>query len=258
MSTSSTQPKRPRRRRAQAARGSGKAFDPSVVKSQVSDAALVQRRREQIVAAAVELFAAQGYFRTTIQQIAREAGVSIGLIYQYAQTKDDVLLLSLMKVMDLFRQEISTRERDETDPLDALKRRFATYCRVVDRNRKATVLAYRSTMSLPAPMREFIKRAEADTNEVLADALRACVAEGLFRPIDVDLAAYQLVMHAHTWALKHWRLSRLTTIDGYVEQGFDFFVRAMATPAGLARHQPSTAAGAARTPGKRRGPAPAA
>ncbi len=52
------------------------------IKSQVADVALVQRRRAQIVAAAVELFSRQGFYTTTIQEVARKAGVSIGLISQ--------------------------------------------------------------------------------------------------------------------------------------------------------------------------------
>jgi AcrR family transcriptional regulator len=58
------------------------------------------KRRGQIVPAAVALFSERGYYRTTIQDIARRAGVSTGLIYQYAQTKEDILLLSLMSVME--------------------------------------------------------------------------------------------------------------------------------------------------------------
>ena len=61
----------------------------------------------------------------------------------------------------------------------------------------------------------------------------ACIAAGLFREIDVELAVYQLVMHAHTWALKYWRLNKITTLDHYLMTGFEFFVRAAASPKGL-------------------------
>ena len=76
----------------------------AAVKSLVTDAALVATRREQLVAAAVDLFARQGYDRTTMSDIARKARVSVGLIYQYAQTKEDVLFLSLMSVLESYKQ----------------------------------------------------------------------------------------------------------------------------------------------------------
>lgn len=215
----------------------GRAFDPSFVKSQVTDEKLVSKRREQIVAAAVELFSERGYYRTTIQDIARKAGVSIGLIYQYAQTKEDILLLSLMSVMETYKQGIPDAASGRTDPLDVLWASLAAYCRTVDRARNAAVLAYRSTKSLPREHRQFLKQVELETNELIAKALQDCIDAGLFRQVNVDLVTYQFVLYAHTWALKHWRLSQFTDIEGYIAQGFDFFVHAMATPKGLKQYE---------------------
>jgi len=206
-------------------------FDPMVVKSQVTDVALVQRRREQIVTAAVELFSRQGFYRTTIQQVARKAGVSTGLIYQYAETKEDVLLLALMHVMDRFRRELEATD-EGSDPLGRLYAALETYCRVVDEHRDAAILAYRSTMSLPQEYRDYIKQAELATNELMTTRVRACIDAGLFREVDVELVTYQLVMHAHAWSLKYWRLSQLVSIDDYVARGFDLFVHALATRKG--------------------------
>ena len=45
------------------------------VLAQVSDPRLVEERRGQIVRAAVKLFSEEGYYPTTIQKIARAAGV---------------------------------------------------------------------------------------------------------------------------------------------------------------------------------------
>jgi AcrR family transcriptional regulator len=210
----------------------GKTFDQTVVKSRVTDVALVQRRRAQIVDAAILLFSTQGYYKTTMQQIARQAGVSIGLIYQYAQTKDDILLLSLMNVMETYKHELPKSSVDGGEPLQQLWAAIETYCRVVNDRREAAVLAYRSTMSLPRHYRDYIKQVEVETNEFISIRLRACISAGLFREVNVELVTYQIVLYAHTWALKYWRLSQFVDLDEYLEQGFDFFVRAMATRKG--------------------------
>lgn len=228
-----------------------KAFDPMVVKSQVTDAVLVQRRREQIVAAAVELFSTQGFYRTTIQQVARKAGVSTGLIYQYAETKEDVLLLSLVSVMERYRRELDSSD-DGAEPLGRLHAALDTYCRVVDRHRDAAILAYRSTMSLPRKYREYIKQAEVATNELIATRLRACIETGLFREVNVELVTYQLALYAHTWSLKYWRLRELVDLDAYIAQGFDFFVNAMATRKGKLQYKRFLAANEPKAPARRR------
>jgi len=50
-----------------------------------------QQSRKNIQETALELFARQGYHSTTISQIAKAAGVSKGLMYNYFASKDDLL-----------------------------------------------------------------------------------------------------------------------------------------------------------------------
>ncbi|VAZ83638.1 TetR/AcrR family transcriptional regulator [Mycobacterium persicum] len=53
------------------------------------------QRRDQIMAAAKEVFARNGFHATTIADIAKQAGLAYGLIYWYFESKDD-LFHSLM------------------------------------------------------------------------------------------------------------------------------------------------------------------
>ncbi len=199
---------------------------PSPVKARVADEALVHQRRGQIVEAAVELFSEQGFYCTTVQAIAAKAGVSTGLIYQYVEDKDDVLLLSILDVIEAYRREIPAALEGLTDPLERFRTAVATYCRVVDRLRPATVLAYRSTRSLPAERRKLVMQAEVQTNALIAETIQDCVDAGVFHDVDVEFLTYQAVMLAHSWALKHWRLSQRYTIDEYIEHGLALYLRA--------------------------------
>lgn len=211
------------------------------IKSRVSDEALVQRRRRQIADAAVELFSEQGYYRTTVQEVAAKAGVSTGLIYQYVHDKEDLLLLSILDVIDSYRREIPLALEGLTDPLRRFRVAVATYCRVVDARRAATVLAYRSTKSLPPERRRLIMEAETDTNRLISECIQACVDAGLFRPMDVEFLAYQLVMFAHSWALKHWSLARRYTLDQYIENGFSLYMNACLTDDGRSHFETMSA-----------------
>ncbi|MCP4104914.1 MAG: TetR/AcrR family transcriptional regulator [Desulfobacteraceae bacterium] len=46
----------------------------------------------RILEAAVRVFAKQGFFQSTVSQIAKEAGVADGTIYLYFKNKDDILV----------------------------------------------------------------------------------------------------------------------------------------------------------------------
>src|SRR6266550_7228949 len=48
-------------------------------------------KRRQILAAAVRVFAAQGFEASRVGDVAREAGVAYGLVYHYFGSKDAVL-----------------------------------------------------------------------------------------------------------------------------------------------------------------------
>ncbi len=207
---------------------------PDNVPSAVADPKLVEERREQIIKAATKLFSEQGYYLTTIQDIASEAGISVGLIYQYFKDKDDVLFLTLMLVLENYEREIPAALEKAEHPLERLCLALGAYCRVVDRMRDATVLTYRSTKSLRAERRTFIKEGETRTNRLLEGCLRACIAAGHVRPINDSLLVYQYVLFSHAWALKQWALRGHYSLEDYVEEGIKLLVEPFLTGKGHA------------------------
>ena len=52
---------------------------------------VVEDRREQIIDAAMHVFAQKGFTKATNKDIAREAGITPGLIYYYFESKDALL-----------------------------------------------------------------------------------------------------------------------------------------------------------------------
>lgn len=53
--------------------------------------AMQGERRGQILDAAMECFARRGFHQTTMQDMSREAGISVGLIYRYFESKEAVI-----------------------------------------------------------------------------------------------------------------------------------------------------------------------
>jgi TetR/AcrR family transcriptional regulator, repressor for uid operon len=56
-----------------------------------ADLQLQQRRRHEIVAAAVACFAQRGFHQSSMQDIATGAGVSMGLLYRYFKNKQAII-----------------------------------------------------------------------------------------------------------------------------------------------------------------------
>lgn len=203
-----------------------------LVKSKIADPALVELRRKQIVNAAIDLFGRDGYHMTKMRDIADKAGVSIGLIYQYVEDKEDVLFLALIEVSNSYLREIPLAVEGETEPLARFRKAIHAYCRVNDANVDATVLSYRETKSLAWERRNLLKQMELQTNAMIAGFVRDCVDEGLFEPVDTELLVYQIVMFSHAWALKAWRFRKLMTVNEYVERGLDLMLNSQLTARG--------------------------
>jgi AcrR family transcriptional regulator len=204
----------------------------SLVKSQVDDADLVRMRRGQFVRTAITVFCRKGYHSSTVKEIANEAGVSAGLIYQYVSDKEDILFLALQLITHTLKQGLPEAILSASNPVRKFAACFETYCRVIDANRDACILTYRETKSLTREHRGAIKGMELETNGLIAGTVRECVNRGYFREINVELFVYHVIMVAHTWALKYWRLSQMTTVEEYIGANMNFLLESVLTRKG--------------------------
>jgi AcrR family transcriptional regulator len=59
-----------------------------------------RRTRERILGAALALFAERGYEATTMRDVAREAGASLGLAYRYFASKEEFALALYMRLAE--------------------------------------------------------------------------------------------------------------------------------------------------------------
>ena len=74
----------------------------------ISKAVKAEATRQALIRAARELFGEQGYAATSVDEIARQAGVTKGALYHHFRDKDD-----------LFRAVVEDVKRDVTDVVGA-------------------------------------------------------------------------------------------------------------------------------------------
>ena len=202
------------------------------VVSKVEIPELVRKRHDQIIKAAIETFGKKGYHVATISEVAQRAKVSVGLIYQYVQDKEDVLFLALVEVLDSYQREIPLALQGHTEAMDRFCTAVRAYGHVIDERIDATVLVYRETKWLRRERRDVIKSKETETNKLISECIEDCIREGLFHEIDAELLTYQIVMFCHAWALKAWQFKGRMTIDQYVDRGLNLMLSPLVTARG--------------------------
>ncbi|QGK69347.1 TetR family transcriptional regulator [Allosaccharopolyspora coralli] len=191
----------------------------------------VEQRSRQLLDAAARLMEREGSQAVSMQAVADEAGVSVGLIYRYFGGKDELLLAVIVDVLDTFASRIpAALEAAEADPVHRLAAAFRAYCEVIDEHRHAAVLTYRESKSLGVEGREKIKDLEIKTSEPLRTLLRQGIDAGTVVDVDVDLVAYNMLLLAHGWALKHWHFERSLGLDQYVREQTALILRGLVEP----------------------------
>jgi len=76
----------------------------------------VSDKRERLVDAAKQLFHRQGFYRTTLADIARESDVPLGNVYYYFKTKEDICNAVIDERRDNIRESLQECRCKDNDP----------------------------------------------------------------------------------------------------------------------------------------------
>jgi AcrR family transcriptional regulator len=197
------------------------------IPTQIKNPELVQRRRRQIAEAAVKLFIKNGFHKTTTRQIAQAAGFSIGSLYEYVASKEDVLYL----VCDSIHTEV---ERLVTDAMNragggvgALVEVIREYFLVCHRMSDFILLIYQETRSLPEQWQKRVLENELRITGLFVEVLARITSSGALPDLDddsIEMAAHNISVLGHMWTFRRWFFGRHYTIDDYIRMQTDFIL----------------------------------
>jgi AcrR family transcriptional regulator len=201
--------------------------------SRVGDADLVERRRAQIVEAATRLVARQGFAKTVVRDIAEEANISVGLVYEYVRSKEDILFLIYEHWSRVWGEGLEKAIARGKDPLDQLMSAVSFLVGSADKHSDVTHLFYRESGHLSEYGTDQAKQTEREMVDRLTAILEAAVAEDLLRPeTDCLAVATSLILLSHGWVLKGYLLRKGRTAPAYATSLVETAVNGWATPAG--------------------------
>ncbi|MCK9793798.1 TetR/AcrR family transcriptional regulator [Isoptericola sp. 4D.3] len=186
---------------------------------------------DRVTAAALDLFATQGYATTSVQQIVEAAGVTKGAMYHYFQSKDDLLFAVYDRMLALQKSHL-----DEIvaagGPAEEVVR--AVCVDVVETSidflPEGTVF-FRSMHMLTEPRLKEVTRRRREYHDEFAALLRRGQDEGVFR---ADVPRSVLVAHffSDVHYLSHWYSPQgPETKTEVAQQLTDLFLRSIRTTA---------------------------
>jgi TetR/AcrR family fatty acid metabolism transcriptional regulator len=136
---------------------------------------------QQIIDAAVRVFARNGFYNSRVSDIAREAGIASGTIYLYFRTKDEILVTLFREKMAAFVAALRTEIGRERDPEAKIRRLVRQHFEVLE---ASPDLAEVVQVELRQGQKFFRGASAHEISayfELIGSVLREGVAAGVFR-----------------------------------------------------------------------------
>ncbi|MCX5996358.1 MAG: TetR/AcrR family transcriptional regulator [Chloroflexi bacterium] len=180
---------------------------------------LVEERRRQIIQAAFRLIAARGIQKTSIREIASASEMTIGNLYHYIGTREDIIFLAINYGLYQVRKLIKEiNDLCETlEPREALKAAIDRYMRYHHANWEGTVFLYKEMGSFSPSLRLPVIEVNSHMHDVFIRILKKGCKTGVFAVTDIDLVASTIVSMGDMWALKRWQFKKNYTLDRYID-----------------------------------------
>jgi len=187
-------------------------------------------KRDALLRAAIETFAARGFFNAQVADVARAAGVAAGTVYLYFRGKDDLLISIFEKTMKEAiasgRESIAT----QTDPLTQLRTIARLHLDRMSRDRALAVVFQVELRQSTKFMERFSATHLREYLGIIRDVIGRGQSMGIFRKtLNATLAAKLLFgmldEMATNWILSRRKYSLIADADAIV----DLFVRGVGT-----------------------------
>ena len=174
--------------------------------------------RKKIIDAASLLYAKKGFSATSIEEISEMAGVSLPVTYRYARKKAEIMKMIMEDVLNSFKENLTRQIGGVDHPRDKLATAVVLYSKIVDREQDKILLMYQKSGSLDAPSKGIVMQLEVVVSEIFSEIIKEGIQKGLFRKIDVDLMAFNIMMMSHMWVLKRWHFRKRLTLEAFMER----------------------------------------
>lgn len=200
---------------------------PRKIAAQVKDAELVTERHAHIAKAAARVFRERGFHNATIRDVAIEAGLSQGSLYNYVRSKDDILYLVHQDLTSGYTRDVEAAIVGLTEPRARLRAALTAFVRAMRERHGDIALIYQETHALEPDSKRAVLAQTHSFIEFFARLIEEARGAGMrlpgAGPLAADIATFLPVM----LALRRWRLRDLAAGEGAEAEVVGFLLRGL-------------------------------
>ena len=167
--------------------------------------------RGEILSAAEKVFAAKGFFSTTMSDIAREAEFGTGSLYKYFKSKEDLYFTLIDEKVEEINGPVKVELSQKTPAVERIKKVLGLQFEFFERNRDFFRIYASERTRFEWTVKDELGK---DLHEkmvayirTLAEVMRQGIEEGEFRPLNPMDLAHALVGIVNSFVFE-WIISR--------------------------------------------------
>ncbi len=187
-------------------------------------------RKEAILKAAAELFAARGFDATPTAEVAKAAGVAEGTIFHHFKTKDGLLIHIFEELMSSYLKEAHVQIDEADTGMDAVERFIRFHFRFISEFAKESLVISRD---IPAhffkpdfPHRKLVDNHVSQIVRLLEASIERGQKDGSIRDVVVDKTAF--ILRGLLIGLTRQRLLGPIDLPDLSEEAVDFCHQSLA------------------------------
>ena len=203
-----------------------RVFDTHRDKMQIKSPQVALGNLEKIFSCTFRLANSKGFQAMSLRDLSRDTGISMGGLYAYIGSKDDLA----SAIEEVLRKTIDDVMSDQAvinlSPVNRLKAILYGDIFMNEIMLPWYYFCYLEAKGLSREQREAAMRMELKFDERLLDTFRAGVAAGLFTADRLELLAANTTAMLQQWYLKRWKFGLMgTRTEDYAAFVFDTTLR---------------------------------
>lgn len=151
------------------------------------------KRRHEIYHQVVKIFLKKGFHETSMQEIAKAAGLGKSTLYDYFKTKDEILIYFFEDQLDDLTAAAQGIALQNMPADERLKQIMVTHLEFLQANKSLFMKLSLEAQRLKLESQEKIQKRRHAYQDLLRGLIQEGIREGAFRKVDPLLAARVLI-----------------------------------------------------------------
>lgn len=196
-------------------------FEMHKDKMQIKNPAIAVGNLEKIFTATFTLANTKGFQAMSLRDLSRETGISMGGLYAYIGSKNDLASVIEGVLRNSIERAIGGLSEQNLDPVKLLKAIVYGELYMMEIMSPWYYFCFMESKGLPKEQQQQTLDIELRFEGILMDAFKAGVDQGLFTCRNPELLAAQVTGQLQQWHLKQWKF-KLRNINTQQYGGYIF------------------------------------